>query len=83
MMNDPIHEIIFELIREERKFQDNKWGNRHNSDMRWCLIALEELGEVSKDIIEGNHHKLADKEIIQVAAVCVAWLKQRVEKRNG
>ena len=64
---------VVENVLAERERQDSIWGDqRDNTDDMWALIALEELGEVAKDI---NETKLgsAYTEIIQVAAVMVAW----------
>lgn len=57
----------------ERFRQDIKWGNqRHLPPDRWNTILVEEVGEVSKAINEREWENLA-VELIQVAAVCVAW----------
>ena len=64
---------VLENVLAERERQDSIWGDqRDNTDDMWALIAREELGEVAKDI---NDNKLgsAYTEIIQVAAVMVAW----------
>ena len=64
---------VLENVLAERERQDSIWGDqRDNTDDTWALIALEEFGEVAKDI---NDNKLgsAYTEIIQVAAVMVAW----------
>jgi len=75
MTNDTTHELIFELIREERKFQDKKWGIKKHHDLKWNAIMLEECGEVSKSLIEGGSKEDLIKEIVQVATVAVAWLQ--------
>ena len=42
---------VIENILAERERQDSIWGDqRDNTDDTWALIALEELGEVAKDI---------------------------------
>jgi len=64
---------VLENVLAERERQDSIWGDQiDNSDSVWALIALEELGEVAKDI---NDIKLgsAYTEVIQVAAVMIAW----------
>ena len=76
---------VVENVLAERERQDSIWGDqRDNTDDMWALIALEELGEVAKDI---NETKLgsAYTEIIQVAAVMVAWaesLRRRGVMKN-
>ena len=64
---------VLENVLAERERQDSIWGDqRDNTDDTWALIALEEFGEVAKDI---NDNKLgsAYTEIIPVAAVMGAW----------
>ena len=64
---------VLENVLAERERQDSIWGDqRDNADDTWALIALEELGEVAKDIND-NRLGSAYTEIIQVAAVMVAW----------
>ena len=76
---------VVEHVLAERERQDSIWGDqRDNTDDMWALIALEELGEVAKDI---NETKLgsAYTEIIQVAAVMIAWaesLRRRGVMKN-
>lgn len=66
---------IFELIREERKRQDEKWGaDRHQDGILWTTILVEEVGEVAKDVLDLNTENLK-KELVQVAAVVVCWLE--------
>ena len=76
---------VIENVLAERERQDSIWGDqRDNTDDTWAVIALEELGEVAKDV---NDVKLgaAYTEIIQVAAVMVAWaesLRRRGVMKN-
>ena len=76
---------VIENVLAERERQDSIWGDqRDNTDDTWALIAIEELGEVAKDI---NDTKLgsAYTEIIQVAAVMTAWaesLRRRGVMKN-
>lgn len=67
------------LIAAERERQDAKWGQQNHDPATWLLILTEELGEVSKARLE---HKPADYilELIQSAAVIVAWLECEVRK---
>jgi len=65
---------ILKLIQMERVFQDTKWGEQNHSDLKWLVILIEEVGEIGKAILEGKDAEI-DKEIIQSAAVCVAWLE--------
>lgn len=66
---------IFQLIGAERDRQDRKWGaNRHQSSGKWLAILTEEFGEVGKAILEGNKKEIVH-ELIQCAAVAVAWIE--------
>lgn len=65
----------------ERKRQDDKWGpDRWLSPERWMTILTEEVGEVAKEVLEGNTPKL-EAELIQVAAVAVAMIEAINEAR--
>ena len=65
---------IFDLIVAERKRQDTKWGtpNAHY-DFVWNAILNEEVGEVAHALLKPNCD--LKNEIVQVAAVAVAWLE--------
>jgi len=67
-------EKLLDLIIEERKRQDEKWGaNRNLEDMEWLTILVEEVGESAEAILKGLP-ELKD-EIVQIAAVALAWLE--------
>lgn len=76
---------IYEEIQKERQEQDKIWGEQNHNDLKWLAILMEEIGEVSEDINElyptiGKCYDLRIKEdlraeLIQVAAVCIAWLE--------
>ncbi len=71
---------IFKLIVAERKAQDARWGPQTgNADTVWMTILTEEVGEVAKAVLE-REWELQD-ELIQVAAVAVAWL-EALENRS-
>ena len=79
-------ETIMGLIRNERERQRKKFGDAaHDSyDLaRWVCVLTEEVGEVaemSNDIYLGkvqHDDPNLEKEIVQCAAVCVAWLEAR------
>ena len=70
---------IFEEIEGERYNQDQKWGEQNHLPSIWTDILMEEVGEVSKAILEAtfgdgswNEYR---KELIQVAAVAIAMLE--------
>lgn len=66
---------ILQLVREERERQDLTWGpvgDRVND--KWSDILMEEVGEVSRAILELDRDNQR-VELVQVAAVAVAWLE--------
>lgn len=61
----------------ERLKQDEKWGaNRIQADETWLRICVEELGEASKAIQDKDEGQMRH-EVIQAAAVLVAWLEDQ------
>lgn len=78
---------LWEQILEERHNQDTKFGwlesptsgMANGSDDRRMSILVEEVGEVAHAINEHDDANL-EEELIQVAAVAVAWLQARREK---
>lgn len=71
---------VFEKIREERNYQDNKWGTlaeKPQSIPGWLLILRKELEEAEAGWmknVRGRDSALG--EIVQIAAVAVAALQQ-------
>ena len=78
------NESVLDLIRAERMRQDSKWGEQNHSDLYWLGILVEEVGELAKAIIE-NDGENGVKELVQTAAVCVAWMDaiKRRPRREG
>ncbi|MEQ9027532.1 MAG: hypothetical protein RLP44_02355 [Aggregatilineales bacterium] len=68
-------EEILEAISTERKRQLEKWGDQEHEQGTWLLILMEEIGEVSQDILQSKDEEYVFKELIQSAAVIVAWLE--------
>ena len=70
----PMHQdAVVQDILNERIRQDGIWGDQvQNSNERWNVIAVEEVGEVARAIYEDDLVNLY-KEVIQTAAVYVAW----------
>lgn len=66
-----------DLIRMEREYQIEKWGEQQHSDERWLAILTEEVGEVAKAILENDDVELL-KEMCQVGAVLETWVTSRV-----
>lgn len=65
-----------DLIAAERAEQDRKWGEQNHTDLYWLGILMEEVGEAAKACIEPNATRNQLRmELIQAAAVIVAWLE--------
>lgn len=79
-------EEAFSLIREERRRQLLKWGVRTYDDGTWLKVIVEEVGEVSKEMLGVQFARNIEeaslakermrKEVIQLAAVCAAMVQQ-------
>ena len=75
------HELIFKEIVYERSRQDTKWGDQsQNANVVWSTVLTEEVGEAAKATLQldfehgGTVQELYD-ELIQIAAVTVAWME--------
>lgn len=72
---------IIEAIAKERQRQQDKHGewsvaSPFISDGDRLAILIEEVGEVGKAMQEHDPHSDSLRaELVQVAAVCVAWLE--------
>lgn len=75
--------VIKDII-QERKRQDSKWGSQRNlSDLTWIAILTEEVGESAQEVltripgneVAGKGHGDLREELVQVAAVAVAWIE--------
>ncbi|EJB8542973.1 MazG-like family protein [Vibrio parahaemolyticus] len=59
--------------------QDEKWGaDRELSSFMWNAILGEEVGEVSKAILEKEGLR---EELVQVAAVALQWI-ENIDRNN-
>ena len=78
-------EQVFCLIDAERERQHDKWDGPHSwgsgdcssADVDWTvksMVLTEETGEVSRAILDLDSDALR-RELVQVAAVAVAWLE--------
>jgi hypothetical protein len=76
---------VFTAIVEERVRQLAMWGQPHPWGQGDCsssdvaepvkvAVLLEEVGEVARAVLEGDPQNLR-AELVQVAAVAVAWLE--------
>ena len=67
---------IYYDIRQERALQDQKWGSqRENPTLLWAAILTEEVGEVNRAILDKADAQHLRAELVQVAAVAVAWME--------
>ena len=67
---------MFSLISAERDRQIEKWGRRRNHrHLYWLGILMEEVGEAAQAVIENKQWEEIRKELVQVAAVAVAWME--------
>jgi hypothetical protein len=75
--NERLH-AVFEAIRAERQYQDNKWGSLDDIGARsvsdYLLILRAELKEAEEAWVKSQGDRQALLEILQVAAVAVAAL---------
>ena len=67
-------EIAMEKIQAERQRQDDKWGaDRMLDNYVWLAILTEEVGEAAEATLKELPE--VEKEVVQIAAVAVAWLE--------
>lgn len=77
---------VWAAIQAERARQDAKFGWAPDTasilpgaDVHAKVsVLLEEVGEVAHAVLEHDEPNL-EEELVQVAAVCVAWLESRTE----
>ena len=78
----------------ERVQQEMKWGEQNHDPLYWVGIAMEELGEATREAIEAPRYTGRDdpgngpryrRELVHLAAVCVAALESydRHEAEGG
>lgn len=76
---------IYDAIDREREAQHDQWHRDHEWGFGDCssdqlrpevkaAVLSEECGEVSRAVLEMNDDDLR-RELVQVAAVAVAWLE--------
>ena len=72
---------VLEAVLAERERQDKKWGDQtFNTDDRWTVILTEEVGEVAREVYEKGSAGMFE-EVIQCAAVCVAWAEAYLNRK--
>jgi len=68
---------IYDAIETERAYQDKKYGDQHDRQLSlgdFILIIEEELSEAKQEFVR-NGRIFSLREILQVAAVCVACME--------
>jgi hypothetical protein len=90
MMTQHVEEDAWFVLRDvhfERHRQDEKWGEQNHTDSLWSHILGEEYGEACRAVNEvvwgGLSTAHLREELIQVAAVAVAWIECIDRRANG
>lgn len=68
------------LIVDERRKQLMKWGEQNHDDGIWMQILIEEVGELSQEMLRNKFGQDKDEdkklaEAVQVAAVAAAYIQ--------
>jgi len=71
-----VEDVVHERLRQERL-----WGEQNYSNYKWSAVLGEEFGEACKAALEVDEFDPESRgelrrELIQVAAVAVAWVEQ-------
>lgn len=67
-------ELFLDLVKKERHRQRKLWGDQYEKqDGVWHMILGEEYGEVANAFLENKTPSEIQDELIQTAAVCLAW----------
>lgn len=65
---------VLSEVKDERAFQNKKWGEQNHNHDRWMVILMEEVGEAAREAYESNAARYR-AELVQVAAVAVAAIE--------
>ncbi len=72
---------VLASVMHERLQQDEKWGVQNHSDLAWLAVLAEEFGEAAQVVVESSVPPDArpspnlERELVQVAAVAIAWIE--------
>jgi len=66
--------VVLEKIGDERRRQDEKWGEQNHHPLYWMAILQEEVGEAAKALVEKKLDEYRT-ELIQCAAVAMAAIE--------
>ncbi len=80
---------VLDEVFGERQRQEARWGQQDNPDFEWVSILTEEVGEAATEANEANFKSGKNRgdfsnlrtELIQVAAVAVAWV-EAIDRRQ-
>jgi len=83
---------VWKAVVRERQAQDQRFGKQNYDAAHWLPILAEEFGEVSKEVCdctfpsseaaEANAQGKLQNELIQVAAVAIAWAES-IQRSQG
>ncbi len=78
-----------QAVKIERGWQDGKWGESNHADGVWLALLAEEFGEAAQalNVIQFTDNKEnaldnLEVELIQVAALAVAWVEALRRRRD-
>ena len=80
-------ERVLDLVRDERRRQDERWGTHEQAGDTVMLAVLgEEFGEVCREMNDGwpaapDRTRLM-AELVQVAAVSVRWAERLIREQS-
>lgn len=83
----PIEKVFVDIVYERAR-QDAKWGDQSgNLNVVWSTVLTEEVGEAAKAVLQldfehGGTREELREELIQCAAVAVAWI-EALDKNAG
>lgn len=86
MFVSPTDEVL-DHVAAERERQDEKWGEQNHLDWVWNAILMEEVGEAAEEVLTtafgaaAKGHGDLRSELVQVAAVAVAWI-EAIDRRK-
>jgi len=76
---------VVQAIQREQEYQAKKYGKldkRTESEVEWCVILDDEMGEVVEDVA-GYEFARAREEVLQVVTVGINWLmKYGIKERE-
>ena len=80
MIPDIYDDAVIDMVRKERQYQYDKWGDQKHSDAEWKAIFEEEFAEFWCKKVCGHPAKDCLQELIETIAVLHAWAKDRIPK---